>query len=128
MASVNNQGVNYNQENDKFHVMLNQELTTMNNYFAEITGIDSKLKNAAAALSNVPGVDTALQGITNAQQENYQRLAAYQNAQQAANNLFSQMQKHYTILAQAVNALPIPEQSQGVQQLPMGNVTNQRSN
>lgn len=122
-----NQTINLKQENDKFHVMLNENLTNIQNYRQEITMIDASLTKTKVALQNVPGVSLALKGIDDAQQLNYQRLAKLQIAEQAANDLFTAMGEKYANLTQAINDLPNPEAAAINPQLTMNPDSTQKA-
>lgn len=123
-----NQQINLSQQNDQFHVMLNKQLADLDQYYSQIENIGNKLVSAENALRDIPGVATALNGIEAARQENYGRLAKYNEANQAAMALFQSMQKHYIDLVQAINNLPQPETAPQQPQIGMNNQQNSQTN
>lgn len=104
-----NEGMDYKQRNDRFHVMLNEQLDRISNFRTQITLINQNLTNAENSLTGIPGVDEALKGIDASKKENYQRLANAERAEQAVNDLFMAMAEKYTVLEQATSALTIPQ-------------------
>lgn len=112
------------EQNDKFHVLMNSQLIKIQNYRTEITNINDNLVKAQQALSTIPGVDAARQGITASIQENYDRLTRLQAAEAAADNLFVAIYEQYQNLDAAINALPEPEAPQTNPRLTMQNNQN----
>ena len=112
------------EQNDKFHVLMNSQLIKIQNYRTEITNINDNLVKAQQALSTIPGVDAARQGITASIQENYDRLTRLQAAEAAADNLFAAIYEQYQNLDAAINALPEPEAPQTNPRLTMQNNQN----
>lgn len=106
MANVNDVAGNLVNQNDKFHVMMNQELATLQEYYKNIAQIDASLNKVYADLANQPGVEAALAGIESSRQENYTRLAQYQNAERAAQELFTAIQGKYVEFQEAMGQLP----------------------
>ena len=116
--------MNLTEQNDKFHVLMNSQLIKIQNYRTEITNINDNLVKAQQALSTIPGVDAARQGITASIQENYDRLTRLQAAEAAADNLFAAIYEQYQNLDAAINALPEPEAPQTNPRLTMQNNQN----
>lgn len=109
------------EQNDKFHVLMNSQLVKIKNYRTEITNINDNLVKAQQALSTIPGVDAARQGITASIQENYDRLTKLQTAEKAANDLFTAIYTQYQNLDIAINELPEPAAPQTNPRLTMQN-------
>lgn len=121
MANVNDVAGNLVNQNDKFHVMMNQELATLQEYYKNIAQIDASLNKVYADLANQPGVEAALAGIESSRQENYNRLAQYQNAERAAQDLFTAIQGKYAEFQEALGQLPQLTTAPAQQRLGSGN-------